>query len=125
MIALLIAATLAGGQAKTDAARRQPAPSPSRPQTETLRDWALARCLARGANGAFARDAAVSAAALLERGDYGIEAYEPIEALVGRQLAKRYGGSVPGDYVTLKCLDLYHGAALDRLVRAAKATPVR
>ncbi|RZL19776.1 MAG: type VI secretion protein [Sphingomonas sp.] len=92
-------------------------------QRNLLKDWALSRCLARGAPQPFAKDAAVSAAAILERGDYGMEAYEAVEALVGKQLGKRYAGSVPGNYVTLKCIDLYHGAPLDAVVRRQKTTP--
>ena len=114
MIALVLGAALTASTA-----------SPTVVQGETLRDWALARCIARGGSGPFARDAAASAAALLERGDYGIETYEAIEALVGRALAQRRGGSVPSGYVTLKCIDLYHSAALQQLIRRQKATPVR
>lgn len=96
-----------------------------RAQVETLKDWALARCIARGGSGPFAKDAAASAAALLERGDYGIKTYEAIEALIGRALAIRRGGSVPSRYVTLTCIDLYKGPELDRLVNRQRATPVR
>lgn len=93
-----------------------------RSQRGLLKDWALARCLARGAPQPFAKDAAVSAAAMLERGDYGMDAYEAVEALVGAQIAKRYAGSMPGEYVTLKCIDLYRGKALDALVARQKPT---
>ena len=115
MIGLLFAASLIAG----------PVAPPHPSQIQTLKDWALARCIARGAPNPFADDAAKSAAALLERGEYGMEVYEAIDRLVGRALAQPYGGSVPGKYVTLKCIDLYHSMALDRVVRRPEATPVR
>lgn len=95
-------------------------------QRAMLKDWVLARCIGKGLGpGATRTDAYSSAAALLERGDYDVEVYNRLDTLVDRQLAKKYGGSVPGDYVTLKCLDLHRGVALDRMVAKARATPVR
>lgn len=95
-------------------------------QRMLLKDWALARCMGRGLGpGKIRDDAYASASALLERGDYDVEIYNQLDKLVDVQLAKRYGGSNPGDFVTLKCLDLYHGATLDQAIRRFKATPVR
>lgn len=95
-------------------------------QRALLKDWTLARCIGRGFGpGSVRDDAYKSAAALLERGDYDVEVYNRLDGLIDPQLAKPYGGSVPSPYVTLKCLDLYHGAALDQAVNRARATPVR
>lgn len=103
-----------------------PARATAAAQRALLKDWALARCIGRGLGPGKAQDDAyASAAALLERGDYGVEIYNRVDALVDTQLARRYGGSVPGDYVTLKCLDLHRGAVLDRAVARFRPTPVR
>ncbi len=126
ILALAMLAILAGGEPAKPHTSTITAPTAAlRAQRDLLKDWALARCLARGATQPFAKDAAVSAAAVLERGEYGMDAYDAVETMVGAQLAKRYGGSVPGDYVTLKCIDLYHSAALNSLVMRQKVTPVR
>lgn len=102
------------------------AKSASAAQRAMLKDWTLARCIGRGLGPSPARDDAyASASALLERGDYEVEVYNQLDMLIGPQLAKAYGGSVPGNYVMLKCLDLYHGAALDRMVAQARATPLK
>ena len=95
-------------------------------QPSLLKDWALARCIAKGvgATTPAGQDAANAAAALLERSDYGIDAYEALEPLIDRQLIKPYGGSTGGTYTVLQCIDLFHGPALDRAVRALKPTPV-
>lgn len=96
-------------------------------QQELLRDWALMRCVTKGfgLHTPTGQDAARSAAAVLERGDYGIDSYNRLDVLVGHHLAKVYGGSTGGTYTTLKCVDLYHSPDLDRAVRAERATPLR
>lgn len=112
---LMIAAPLTGAQRVDLEAQRA-----------LLKDWTLSRCIGRGLGPGRTRDDAyASAAALLERGAYEIDAYNRLDAIIDAQLAKRYGGSVPADFVMLKCLDLYHSPALDRQVRGFRATPVR
>ena len=83
----------------------------------TLKDWALSRCIGKAAGAPFRDDAFKSAAALLERADADIAVFNRMDGLIDRALARPRGGSVPGRYDTLKCLDLYHGGELDRMVR--------
>ncbi|MBV9931337.1 MAG: hypothetical protein JO013_10380 [Alphaproteobacteria bacterium] len=116
--ALALLPLLLAGHAE---ARAAPPPSHRSEQQQRLKDWALSRCVAIAFEGeAAGADATRTAGALLERGDYGIETYDAIDRLVRAQLAKPYGGSVPGSYSLLQCLDLYHGSTLDRAVRAAR-----
>ena len=82
-----------------------------------LRDWTLARCIARAAGDApFAADARRSAAALLERGTAGAEIYERIDALVAKTLAVPVSGSSGGTYAVLQCIDLTHSKALAQVI---------
>ena len=85
-----------------------------------LKNWALSRCLAHAFEGDPAgQDAAVSAAAYLEQGHSPIEAYEDLEKLAKSFAAKPYGGSVPGEYKTMKCIDLYVSPDLSATVQKA------
>lgn len=83
-----------------------------------LKDWALSRCIAKAAKKErFGDDAAKTAAAFLERGTAEITTYEKVETLIDTFLARRYSGSVKGEYNTLKCIDLYHSHDLDDAIR--------
>ena len=86
-------------------------------ESANLRDWTVARCVAKAAgNQPCAADAKRSAAALLERGTAGAEVYERIDRLIVQTLAVPASGSSGGTYALLQCLDLAHGRALARLV---------
>ncbi len=94
-------------------------------QPELLKDWAAARCIARGVGfdtegGA---DASRSAAALLERGDYGADVYETLDRMAARRLTRPQSGSSGGRYVTLTCFDWRRSAELDRVVRSFPFRP--
>ena len=121
LVLLLLATTGAVSASPSGGAVRA---SPNQ-QRRIFKDWTFARCLtkAAGLHTPAGEDAANSAAALLERGRYGIEAYAAAERLVDRQLAKHYGGSTGGSYTTLKCIDLFHSAELDALVQARTFHP--
>lgn len=116
---LLLAAACANGQ---PAAGQGSGGQARRTQASLMTDWAVARCLAKGfgLKTQAGADAARGAAALLERGDRGIDAYEAVERMVDRQLARPYAGSTGGSYTTLKCLDLRHAPELARLIRSQK-----
>lgn len=92
-------------------------------QRALLKDWTFFRCLAKGygAQSPAGVDAANSAAALLERGAYDIDAYEAMEAMVAGALQRPYTGSTGGSYIGLQCLDLVRSARLDRAIRGFKA----
>jgi len=96
-------------------------PKSEREETVVLKDWALSRCIAKVAEGQPAgQDASITAAALLERGSAGVEVYERIDRLIDDFRARRYGGSVPGEYNLLKCIELYHSADLAHIARDAR-----
>ena len=91
-------------------------------QKDLLKNWALSVCLATVAKDAGDReDADVTASAYMEFGRQRIEAYDELRKLAGRYAARKYAGSVPSEFNTMKCIDLYNSAELDRLAaRLAK-----
>lgn len=94
-------------------------------QRELLKNWALSACLATVAQSdADRKDANATASAYLEFGNQPIEAYEALGELVKDYASRRYTGSIDSAFNTMKCVDLYHSEALDRLVaRWVTATP--
>jgi Type VI secretion system (T6SS), amidase immunity protein len=112
--ALLVA--LSGACAST------PELGPAHPQARILKNWALSRCLAKAAGESPpGDDAARSAAAYLEMGTGPIESYDKLEALADTYLQRKYGGSVNGEYNTMKCIDLYESRELETLVKELSA----
>ena len=114
-------------------ARGQPTPKEKFTESTTstysqktlLKNWALAVCLASISKDADAKeDAAVTASAYLEFGRQPIEAYDQLSALAERYAKRKYGGSVPGEFNTMKCIDLFHSKELDTLAgRLSKTRP--
>jgi hypothetical protein len=89
-------------------------------QAESLKNWALSRCLAKSSScQATKTDADKSAAAYLEMGKAAIDVYDRLDRLVDAQLKRVYTGSVAGEYNTMKCIDLFRGPELDAMVKAA------
>ena len=96
----------------------------SLPRTQTysdkdmLKNWALSRCVAAIAKDETARDDAyATAGAYFEFAAYSLETYGKINEIVSRYVRKKYGGSIPSEFNTMKCIDMYHGKELDELVR--------
>lgn len=89
-----------------------------RPEEKALKNWALSYCLANTLEpGPAKQDALNTAAAYLEAGNQPIEAYENATQLIKLYLAKNYTGITPGAFNTMKCIDLYQSAELDKLAR--------
>jgi len=89
-------------------------------QKIAFKNWALSRCLSKAyGEGKPKDDGELSASAYLEQGNTGIAWYAGADALVAQFLSRRYEGSVKGDYNTMKCIDLYHSAALEKLAHQA------
>ena len=85
-------------------------------QRDLLKNWALSACLAKMATDEGARaDANATASAYMEFGRQGVEAYDALRKLVDQYAARRYVGSVEGKFNTMKCIDLFHSRALNRL----------
>jgi hypothetical protein len=91
---------------------------PSQAESKVLiKNWALAACMAEIAKDpADKEDANLSASAYFEQGRLGVEDLEPIMSLVKQFAARKYGGSVPGDYNTMKCIDLFYSKELSKVV---------
>jgi len=85
-------------------------------QKTLLKNWALSVCLARVAQSEADRaDANAAAGGYLEFGRQPIEAYTPLRELALRYAQKHYEGSIPSDFNTMKCIDLFHSKELDAL----------
>jgi hypothetical protein len=107
---VLLASTLSAAAAVPVPARAD--------EVAIFRDWVRARCIAVAAGETgFAKDAAASAGAYVERGSLPAEAYEAGEAAITAALAKPLIGSVPVRFDTLKCLELAASRDIGRLAR--------
>jgi hypothetical protein len=96
----------------------------SLPRTQTysdkdmLKNWALSRCIAAIVKDEAAReDAYATAGAYFEFAEYSLETYGKLKEIVSKYVSKKYGGSIPSEFNTMKCIDMYHGKELDELVR--------
>lgn len=122
MKAALLLVTWVGIAAAT--AYAQPLPQTSKYSQKTLlKNWALSICLAQVAQDErTAKDAGSTASAYLEFGHQDLAVYDEIRTLVAKYAALKYSGSIPSDFNTMKCIDLFHSKELDRLTaRAARA----
>ena len=82
-----------------------------------LRNFALAACMGEIAKDKVDRDDAnLSAGAYGETGSLGVEDEHAIMGLVKQFAARKYGGTVPGDFNTMKCIDLFYSQDLTRLI---------
>lgn len=87
-------------------------------QKTLLKNWALSVCLAEVAPDAKTRDDAnATASAYLEFGHQPLEAYDELRPLITQFTSRKYGGSTEGEFNTMKCIDLFHSKALDRIAR--------
>lgn len=85
-------------------------------QRDLLKNWALSACLDFIATDQKARDDAdATASAYMEYSRLPIESFDSLRKLAQQYAAKRYGGSIPSDFNTMKCIDLYHSKELDAL----------
>ena len=100
-------------------------------QRTLLKNWALSACLARlASDDTMRRDAGASAGAYLAFGDLGWAAYEEVDALVNAYadriyLAKPEPGQTPPALNTMKCIDLFHSQALERLTNRLVPAPAK
>lgn len=93
-------------------------------QKELLKNWALSRCLATVyADPEVRDDASATAAAYLEFGNQPMGAYEALDALVDRYARQKRSGSVPSQFNTMKCIELFRSNELDSLAGAWAPQP--
>lgn len=89
-------------------------------QKTLLKNWALSICLAQiNQDERMSKDAASTAGAYLEFGRQDLSVYEEIRTVVAKYVSLQYGGSVPSQFNTMKCIDLFHSSELDRLTTKA------
>lgn len=111
-LALLLPLALPAGAAETVAPM-----TAHYSQQDLLKNWALSACLAAVATDEVARaDANATASAYMEFGRQDPAAYDALRQLAEQYARRNYGGSVPGQFNTMKCIDLYHSRELGRLV---------
>ena len=86
--------------------------------TQHLKNFALSVCISDGYQSQeVKKDALDAAGGYFELGSFPIEAYEEVEALGKKFLAKEYKG-IHGEKLTLmKCIDLFHSEELDQIVK--------
>lgn len=85
-------------------------------QRDLLRNWTLSVCLATVYKDPTTKeDANQTAAAYLEYGRQGIEAYDELRKLVDAYAARRYAGSTGAEFNTMKCIDLLNSPELEKL----------
>ena len=91
-------------------------------QKDLLKNWTLSTCLAAVATDPAQRaDANATASAYMEFGHQTPDAYAALGELATKYAARRYSGSVDGQFKTMKCIDLFHSRELNSLAtRLAK-----
>ena len=86
-------------------------------QATLLENWALSRCLALVyKDDTVQKDGEASASAYLEYGKQPIEIYHIIDAILNKYINSEYGGSIPSEFNTMKCIDFIHGMELKNLI---------
>ncbi len=86
-------------------------------QKQLLKNWALSICFyGITKDQATKDDASSTASAYIEFGHQQMQVYHELGKLVKEFIAKKYDGSIPSDFNTMKCIDLYHSKELDQLV---------
>ncbi|WP_222853074.1 T6SS amidase immunity protein Tai4 family protein [Massilia genomosp. 1] len=86
-------------------------------QKNLLKNWTFSACLAMNAKDAATKaDANAAASAYMEFGRQRIEAYDALRKLAEKYASLSYSGSIPSEFNTMKCIDLFHSSELDRLV---------
>lgn len=96
----------------------QPYPIETYSQTTLLKNWVLSVCIGKISHSEQdRRDAGITAGAYLEFGTVPIEAYEEATTLIDGYVSRTYHGSTEGNFDTMKCIDLYHSAELEQLVK--------
>ncbi|AKJ31978.1 hypothetical protein AAW51_5287 [Caldimonas brevitalea] len=76
----------------------------------------MSRCFAQAfPETAVKDDANDTASGYLEYGNQPIEAYNELDILVGKYVARKYAGVAKSDFNTMKCIDLFHSKELDQL----------
>ncbi|SMC29112.1 Type VI secretion system (T6SS), amidase immunity protein [Andreprevotia lacus DSM 23236] len=91
-------------------------------QRQLLKNWALSVCLGaawdkRPQAQAAADDAGISASGYFEFSNAPDAAFDQVRQLAIKYAHLEYSGSVEGEWNTMKCIDLYHSAELDRIVK--------
>jgi len=86
---------------------------------EYFKNYALSACIARGySSEEIIGDATASARGYFELGAHPIDAYPEAIELVREFLAREYKSHLSNErLILMKCIDLYHSEALDKLAQ--------
>jgi hypothetical protein len=85
---------------------------------EYLRNFALSVCISDGYKSEeVAKDSLAAAGGYLELGGFPVEAYEEVEKLGKKFLAKDYQSKHGESLTLMKCIDFYHSKDLEQLVK--------
>ncbi|YCI28669.1 type VI secretion system amidase immunity protein Tai4 [Erwinia sp. PK3-005] len=86
-----------------------------------IKNYALSVCVAKGYNSKEVKDDASAAArGYLEFGDYSLAAHSAVRKLVDEFLAKTYSSQSGESMILAKCIDVYHSAELESIVKKYK-----
>lgn len=86
-----------------------------------IKNYALSVCVAKGYNSKEVKDDASAAArGYLEFGDYSLAAHSAVRKLVDEFLAKTYSSQSGESMILAKCIDVYHSAELESIVKQYK-----
>jgi hypothetical protein len=84
---------------------------------DMLKNWALSRCIGAITKDEETRkDAYSTASAYFEFAVYPLETFEDLDMLVKKYVDQKYSGSIPSEFNTMKCIDMFHSQELEKLV---------
>lgn len=116
LLAAVLVSVSVATQAQTAGERTDRPATASYSQRVLLKNWAFSVCLAKVAKTQDAKDDANAAAsAYMEFGKLPIGSYEPLRELADRYGKRVYGGATPGEFNTMKCIDMMHSRELEAL----------
>lgn len=83
-------------------------------QKELLKNWTLSRCLGKAYNNpSIKNDADSTASAYLEYSKQPIETFYSLDKLADKYIKVKYSGSIPSNFNTMKCIDLFYSKELN------------
>lgn len=86
-------------------------------QKELLKNWTLSRCLGKAYdNVSVKKDADATASAYLEYSKQPIENFYILDKLADKFIKLKYTGSIPANFNTMKCIDLFYSKELNDFI---------
>ncbi|PNS10109.1 type VI secretion protein [Mixta theicola] len=86
-----------------------------------MKNYALSVCVAKGYNSKqVKKDASATARGYLEFGNYSLAAHSAVIKLANEFIANKYSSQSREPMTLAKCIDLYHSAELESIVKQYK-----